>query len=148
MKLRTIVIIAGIIAWGNPCFAQSVNAANTWSNVTVYSAIGIDTIDSLRSKDKKHALGCQALRLGINNGINQLVKNTVTKARPDGSDNKSFYSGHTSNAFVSSGWNYSIGIPLGITTGALRIKAKKHDWIDVSVGALAGLLTQRVCSKD
>jgi membrane-associated phospholipid phosphatase len=129
-----------------PAYAQS--TANTWSNVAVYSAIGLDTVDSFQHEDKKHALTCQGIRLGVANGANILVKHFVHKRRPDGSDYKSFYSNHTSNAAVSSGWKWEIGIPLAIGTGGLRIAAKKHDWIDVTVGMLAGVGSQFVCNKD
>lgn len=141
--MKTLILfILTLIA--TPVYGQS---ARVLSDITVYSSIGLDSIDSFRQVDKGKAFKCQALRLGINNGVNQLVKHLVHKERPDGSDNKSFYSSHTSNSFVSSGWNYSIGLSLGITTGILRVKAKKHDWIDVSVGATAGLLSQLVCDK-
>jgi len=145
MKLLRLKIIISLCVLLIPSLVYA--QANTLSNITVYTSIGLDTLDSFKHQDKIHAFKCQAIRLGINNGINQLVKNVVHKQRPDGSDNKSFYSNHTSNAFVSSGWNYSVGITLGITTGALRIVAKKHDWIDVSVGAITGLIIQQVCDK-
>lgn len=122
--------------------------ANWISNATVYSNITLDTIDSFNKDDKKKAFFCQAARLAVNNAANQAAKRFIHKDRPDHSDNKSFYSSHTSNAFVSSGWRWEFGIPIAITTGGLRIAAKKHDIIDVSVGALSGYLSTLVCKKE
>lgn len=134
-----------LILLASPVYGQS---ANTLSNITVYSQLGIDTIDSVMHENKWKALKCQAIRLGVSNGINYTVKSLVKKERPDKSDFKSFYSNHTSNAFVSSGWRFEFGIPLASVTGMLRIKARKHDWVDVGVGALAGGLSQLLCSKE
>lgn len=85
---------------------------------------------------------------GVNRLITHQFKVGVGRLRPDGSDNKSFYSGHTSTAFTSAGVVCVIekdqcGLALGLaaTTGYLRIAADKHWLSDVVVGAAAGFLT-------
>jgi len=142
-----VVLILLFFLTVSPGICQGQNLSNTLSNITVYTAIGLDTIDSYKHDDKKKAFICQGMRLGVSNAVNFTVKQLVHKRRPDGSDDKSFYSNHTSNAAVSSGWNWYVGIPLAITTGGLRISAKKHDYIDVTVGMLAGLAATQVCDK-
>ena len=91
--------------------------------------------------------------------VNQLatftLKATIDKPRPDLSDNNSFPSGHTSTVFRSAafiqkryGWKY--GIPaytLATLTGYSRLDANKHDLIDVSTGALIGILSSYLFTK-
>jgi hypothetical protein len=93
----------------------------------------------------RHDLGSFACRIGLTVGAAELVKHTVSRTRPDGSDRMSFYSEHTALATVSSGWKFQIGIPVAIGAGYLRMGAGKHFASDVAVGAVAGLLAQKVC---
>jgi len=106
--------------------------------------------------------------LSVNLLFNQVVKFTVRRPRPYVYDPKqdekhrtgmeaglSFYSGHSSTAFaaaVSGSYiftlrhpdsNWVIPVWLGTcamasATGILRVKAGKHFWSDVMVGAVAG----------
>jgi len=119
--------------------ADGVSSALVGVNLTASIA------QAWRQPDRKHALGCLALRNGIEMGATETVKRLVHKTRPDGSDQKSFWSGHTASATVNAGWSLSIGIPIAVGAGAGRIVAKRHDWIDVMAGAGAGLLASRVC---
>lgn len=71
------------------------------------------------------------------------LKYSVGKERPDGSDNLSFPSGHTSSAFsgasfMAKRYGWDVGIPAYIAAsfvGYSRVHADKHDWVDVSAGA-------------
>jgi membrane-associated phospholipid phosphatase len=89
----------------------------------------------------------------VNDGINQVVRHDVARLRPDRSDNGSFYSGHTSDAFAMVMALYTthrlrhdqdahhvlvVGLPFAAITGYLRIAADKHYASDVLVGAAAG----------
>ena len=81
--------------------------------------------------------------------LQQSLKRIVLKPRPDGTDNYSFPSGHTTSAFSGAafiqrryGWNY--GIPayaLASFVGYSRINANKHDGWDVLGGAVIGIGT-------
>ena len=81
--------------------------------------------------------------------LQQSLKRIVLKPRPDGSDNYSFPSGHTTSAFSGAacierryGWKY--GIPayaMASFVGYSRIQAKKHDGWDVLGGAAIGIGT-------
>lgn len=79
-------------------------------------------------------------------GAVYLLKYTVHKERPDGSDFHSFPSMHTAASFASAafiqrrfGWQW--GFPayaLACYVGWGRTFAKKHDWWDVLAGAAIG----------
>lgn len=87
--------------------------------------------------------------------LEQALKHIVLKPRPDGSDNFSFPSGHTTSAFSGAafiqrryGWKY--GIPsylLASYVGYTRIQAKKHDGWDVLAGATIGIGTSYLFTK-
>ncbi|WP_130736082.1 phosphatase PAP2 family protein [Flavobacterium sp. J27] len=75
------------------------------------------------------------------------LKLAINKERPNGENNNSFPSGHTSVAFVSAafvqkryGWTY--GVPAYLLAGYVgytRMEAKKHDGVDVLAGATIGI---------
>lgn len=79
------------------------------------------------------------------------LKYTVDKERPDGSDNQSFPSGHTSLAFQGAsfihkryGLEYSIPAYVGAGFVAYsRVEADKHDLTDVLAGAALGMASSR-----
>lgn len=87
--------------------------------------------------------------------LQQSLKRIVQKPRPDGSDNYSFPSGHTTSAFSGAafierryGWQY--GLPayaLAAFVGYSRIQAKKHDGWDVLAGAAIGTATSYLFTK-
>lgn len=119
-------------------------AAHT-SDVLVAGQIVAETVASLRDEHRGHALGCQALRTGIVLGATEIVKRAVHRERPDGSDARSFYSGHTATAMSASGWRYQIGVPIAFGAGYFRMAANRHYLTDVLAGAGAGVLVSRIC---
>lgn len=89
-------------------------------------------------------------------GLTLGLKELVRERRPDGSDSKSFPSGHSSVSFAAAaslekrdGWH--AGLPALIVAsfvGVARVEANKHYWQDVIAGAAIGtasglLLTSR-----
>lgn len=114
-----------------------------------YGLVGLElageTIDHWRQPDRGVALRCEALRVGLTIGIVEGVKRLVHRTRPDGSDDRSFYSEHAALAFVSTGWSVQASVPIAIGAGYLRVAAGKHYPSDIGIGAGAGLLARRVC---
>lgn len=82
----------------------------------------------------------------------QTMKSTFNVERPDGSNDKSFPSGHTATAFVgahilfkeykdTSPWIGIAGYAVATGTGTLRVLNKKHWVSDVVTGAGIGILS-------
>ncbi|MEN2785139.1 phosphatase PAP2 family protein [Sphingomonas qilianensis] len=89
--------------------------------------------------------------------ITTVFKETVKARRPDGSDQRSFPSGHTSASFAAAAtlhnrYGWKIGLPaqaLAAFVGISRVEAKRHHWGDVLAGAAIGeasglLLTKKL----
>lgn len=77
----------------------------------------------------------------------EVLKLTVDEIRPNGRDDKSFPSGHTSVSFATAqylqmrgGWEY--GVPAYVAAslvGYSRVRADEHYWKDVAAGAALGI---------
>jgi membrane-associated phospholipid phosphatase len=76
----------------------------------------------------------------------ELGKNIVSKLRPDGSDHRSFPSGHSSNVwFIAASFDFNIFITLwAIAVMISRISLRRHDIFDVSAGAILGITIARI----
>ena len=86
------------------------------------------------------------LAIGGAFAVTEGLKYAIHERRPDGSDNKSFPSGHTSTSFAAAAtlekrYGWQIGLPAHLVAalvGVSRVKAKKHFVGDVLVGAAIG----------
>jgi membrane-associated phospholipid phosphatase len=144
--LVALLIAAPVSAESNPLrWASNRKAADWLSTGLVAGNIVGETLASLHAPDRKHALGCQALRTGIALGAAEGTKLLVHRTRPDGSDRKSFFSEHTALATVSTGWRFGVSIPIAMGAGYGRGAADKHYLTDIATGALVGLLARTVC---
>lgn len=103
--------------------------------------------------------GRGALQAGLSVGAAYAVtaglKEAFPETRPDGSDNRSFPSGHSSRAFAAAASIYNRrgpgeGIPamaLASFVGAARVAADKHYWYDVVAGAAIGTASGLILTK-
>lgn len=87
----------------------------------------------------------------VNLGYTELLKVTVRRERPDGSNTQSFPSGHSSDAFTwatvfERHYGWKLGVPayaLAATMGYSRIVRDKHYLSDVVAGATLGYIVGR-----
>jgi membrane-associated phospholipid phosphatase len=106
----------------------------------------------LTKNDHFRAFGYTVAQAYLTNGIlTQGLKYATHRMRPDGSDSKSFPSGHTSSAFtvatvVTNYYGKKWGIPLYVfagLVGASRIEKGQHWPSDVIAGAALGYISGR-----
>lgn len=129
------------------------NAGNglAWAHGSDLLALGLPALAAGSAWSQADAEGLKQLTytLGTTVGAAEILKNTVHSTRPDGSDNKSFPSGHTAVAFAAvrfmdkrygtemapyRPWLYAAA---GLT-GVARVQADKHHWRDVLAGGALG----------
>ncbi|MFC5409417.1 phosphatase PAP2 family protein [Larkinella bovis] len=88
-------------------------------------------------------------------GITEGLKRTIHSTRPDGSDQRSFPSGHTAVAFTGaellhqaykhkSPWISVAGYAMATATGVLRVANNEHHWADVLAGAGIGIASVKI----
>jgi hypothetical protein len=141
------------LATANPAQADEQDWATT-SDVAVGGLIAWSVGVPLARGDEKGALQA-GLSIAAAQGVTQLLKRLIRKERPDGSNNRSFPSGHTATAFAAAS---SImerrgpdeGLPaMGIAglVGTARVQARKHDWADVAAGAAIGSASGLLSTK-
>lgn len=107
----------------------------------------------------KHSIGDQTalyiLSFGIMGVTTTTIKHLADRPRPDGSNNYSFPSGHTANAFAAaeflnqeyrdvSPWIGYAGYTVAAATGALRLYNNKHWLSDVVAGAGIGIASTKI----
>jgi hypothetical protein len=85
--------------------------------------------------------------------VTETLKRTFPEVRPDGSDTKSWPSGHAASSMALSGWSFEFGIPFSAMTGLLRDAANLHHVgfpvtrkvPDIPMGWMIGALAQAGC---
>tara|TARA_R110001599_G_scaffold353815_1_gene598817 strand:+ start:63818 stop:64360 length:543 start_codon:yes stop_codon:yes gene_type:complete len=125
-------------AWGD----------STWEDISEVGAYGLVATALIlpTTREDWEGLRQAAYSMGTATGVSLVGKALVHEERPDDSDNNSFPSGHTANAFAAAttlhrryGWE--VGFPayaVATLTGVARERARKHHWYDVVAGAAIG----------
>lgn len=88
-------------------------------------------------------------------GVSYILKHTIRKERPDGSNHRAFPSGHATVTFQGAsflqrryGWKF--GIPAYLLSGYVvwgRTYCDKHDWWDILCGAAIGVGSSYIFTK-
>lgn len=88
-----------------------------------------------------------ALSVGTTLAATYLLKYTVRKERPDGSDRHAFPSNHSALSFATAAvlqrrYGWALGAPAYALSAYVawgRVYARRHDWLDVACGAAIGI---------
>ena len=113
------------------------------------SAAGVWLATGFMRRDGAHAASAEVLRaLVLANAMVAPLKIVVGRERPDGSNEYSFPSGHSANAFAIStvlGRRYGrkVGLPLFVLAGFVpvaRIHERHHFFSDVVAGSVLGVV--------
>lgn len=145
---------AGVVRFFVVAFLMLSSVSTVWSSDTVGTAGDIATVVlgvaaggmTLARKDRdgmEQLVKSAALDLAVTYGL----KYSIHERRPDGSDNESFPSAHTSVSFTAAeylrkryGWEY--GLPayaLASFVAYSRVESDKHYGKDVVAGAAIGI---------
>lgn len=156
VRLKSALALALLVtAMPGPAHAKG---EKTWDTASSIGAYGLTAVAIGLPLAKGDTNG--ALQAGGSVATAQLVtfglKEAFPELRPDGSDRKSFPSGHTSQAFAAASSLFnrqgqSVGIPaLAVATfvGIARVQADKHHWYDVVVGAAIGSTSGFLITRD
>lgn len=160
MRLLTFSLV--LFLFSSNCFAEPVpkwngakaqNVANWISNGLVVFSIGSDAFNTFKntahSSSKKKAAINFSLRVGISVLASELVKHNVSRTRPDGSDNKSFWSEHTSLTCATSNWQREwLNIAQCGSVAYFRMAANKHYPTDTLFGGLSGRIAKELVNND
>lgn len=145
---------APLLLASQPALAQSQGDWATVSDIGVGALVGWSLGVPVIEGDTQGAL-----QAGGSVGAAYLVatglKETFPETRPDGSDRRSFPSGHTSAAFAAATSIFERrgaeeGIPalaVASLVGLARVKADKHHWYDVVAGAAIGTASGLVITR-
>ena len=154
MTRLAIPVLAAAVLAATPASASEdgwATASDVGRNGLVIAALGLPAVEGDWQGVKQAAFS-----MGATYAVTTGLKHVVGEERPDGSDDKSFPSGHTSSSFAAAatlhkrhGWE--VGVPAHIVAtfvGVARVKADKHFVHDVIAGAVIGeaagwLLTDR-----
>lgn len=131
----------------------------TIDDYLIYAPLVTDIGLSIANVPSKHGVKDKAALYLLSSLFNAImvypVKHILGRQRPDGSDFRSFPSGHTSNAFVGAQYFWmeygdtnvllgSTGYMTATLTGYLRIYNDKHWLSDVLCGAGIGMISTRL----
>ncbi len=138
------IATAAALAGASPVAASPADwgkASDLVRNGLVIGAVGGPVADRDWHGAKQNAIALAAAGL-----TTAAMKYSVHERRPDGSDDDSFPSGHTSISFAAAAgleqrFGWKVGLPAHLAAalvGLARVKADKHYWHDVVVGAAIG----------
>jgi membrane-associated phospholipid phosphatase len=147
MLRKSIILLVPVMLASTPAQASDKGWQRA-SDVGVYSLMALSVGIPLIKGDEPGALQA-AGSLAATSLITEGMKEAFPRLRPDGSDRKSFPSGHTSRSFAAAATIYNrqgktLGIPAFVVAGFVgvaRVEGNKHFWSDVAVGAALGTLT-------
>lgn len=125
---------------------------NVLQYVPTVAVFGLKVCGVKTDTSWKKRLTVSVASFAVNAGVTYALKRTIHERRPDGTDNRSFPSGHTSIAFCGatslmheyykvSPWIGVAGYAVATTVAVDRVRRNRHYWGDVVAGAAIGCLS-------
>lgn len=125
---------------------------NVLQYVPTVAVFGLKVCGVKTDTSWKKRLTVSVASFAVNAGVTYALKRTIHERRPDGTDNRSFPSGHTSIAFCGatslmheyykvSPWIGVTGYAVATTVAVDRVRRNRHHWGDVVAGAAIGCLS-------
>lgn len=122
---------------------------NVLEYVPTMAVFGLKALGVESESSWKKRLTVSVVSFAMNAGVTYALKHTIHEKRPDGTDNRSFPSGHTSIAFCGattlmheyykvSPWIGVAGYAVATTVAVDRVRRNRHRWGDVVAGAAIG----------
>ena len=144
MRVALALLAAPLLAISSPANADEAGwgkASDIGRDGLVIAALAIPAVQG----DWEGA-GRSAVAIAVTRGTTDILKESISEKRPDGSNDRSFPSGHTSMSFAAAAslekrYGWQIGIPahaVAAFVGVARVQANKHYWHDVVAGAAIG----------
>ncbi|MFN8061052.1 MAG: phosphatase PAP2 family protein [Vicinamibacterales bacterium] len=141
--------------WSEAAF----KAGNVGGDLSIQGGLALGTylIGKVGHHDRAVALGRDLVGAQIVSGvITQGLKFSAGRLRPDGSNHRSFPSGHASSAFATAsvlerhfGWKAAVpAYAFGAYVGAARMAEDKHFLSDVIAGAAIGIVAGHAATFD
>lgn len=143
-RCSALLLFIASASWSSPSLADD-KGWETASSVTrdalVVAAFGVPVVQGDWTGAKQAAFSTGAAL-----AISQALKETIHETRPDGSDAKSFPSGHTAVSFAAAAtlqkrYGWQVGLPAHLAAafvGLARVESDKHFVHDVLAGAAIG----------
>ncbi len=122
--------------------ADGRKAADWTSSVIIGAQAGAALTKAATSGHAQTAAACLVARAALVAGATIGLKRLVHKERPDGSDRKSWPSGHTMWSVMLTDGTWSYAAPVVVAAG--RILAGRHDLVDVASGGVIGEGIKRI----
>lgn len=160
MKTKIIILLI-LIQTSIGCFAQASSQYKRYhgdgiDNVLEYTPMAASFILKAAGVKCRSSWEQRLYKSGASfvlcSGTTWLLKKSIHKMRPDGTDNESFPSGHTAVAFCgatvlhkeygkTSPWISVAGYTVATITAVDRVRRNRHHWEDVAAGAAIGFLS-------
>lgn len=165
--LRQCAVALAVMLSGAVYGQTAIDAATAVNNYKRYHGDGIDNVlqyvptvavfglkmCGVKTETSwKKRLTVSVASFAVNAGVTYVLKRSIHEKRPDGTDNRSFPSGHTSIAFCGatslmheyykvSPWIGVAGYAVATTVAVDRVRRNRHRWGDVVAGAAIGCLS-------
>lgn len=151
IKLIFVILTLSTVAMAQPKTYHGDGIDDVVRFVPVASVFALKACGVEGSSSWKRLIVNSAASILLSSGTTWGLKHVINEERPDGTDRKSFPSGHATFAFAGahilykeygkrSVWYPIAGYAVATAVGIDRVRRNRHHWYDVAAGAAIGVL--------